>query len=295
MQLQARADASSQGPAERDRERGLPAGLPHRLRAGVESLSGISLDGVRVHYDSPEPARVHALAYTRGNDIHIGPQQERHLPHEAWHVVQQHQGRVTPTAHAGGVAINDDPALEREADRMGALAARGASDSPRAQSPSTPSTTAVVQRVAGLVKVAARKLTFDKLVWGGFADHFGDEKKYMDKAASVVESGKAKHTVFAVDGDTKTQITENLINQNIKKNGWMDSQPGTGEDFTVSPQMSYVTYELKQGKAALSDAGNGYPVVRVQPDTETLEEATGDKNGAGVTYYSPFHLQGIAK
>jgi hypothetical protein len=94
-------------------------GLPDNLKAGVENLSGVSLDNVRVHYNSAEPARVQALAYTRGTNIHVGPGQEAHLPHEAWHVVQQRQGRVVPTIQARGVAINDDESLETEADEMG--------------------------------------------------------------------------------------------------------------------------------------------------------------------------------
>jgi len=49
--------------------------------------------------------------------------QEKHLPHETWHVVQQHEGRVQPTMQTKGVAINDDSGLEREADVMGAKAA----------------------------------------------------------------------------------------------------------------------------------------------------------------------------
>ncbi|HKV56928.1 MAG TPA: DUF4157 domain-containing protein, partial [Ktedonobacteraceae bacterium] len=89
---------------------------------GVENLSGLSMDDVRVHYHSSEPARVQALAYTQGTDIHVGPGQEHHLPHEAWHVVQQKQGRVQPTIQAQGVSINDDATLEREADQMGARA-----------------------------------------------------------------------------------------------------------------------------------------------------------------------------
>ena len=46
----------------------------------------------------------------------LGSGQEAHLPHEAWHVVQQKQGRVKPTLQMKGAAINDDGALEREAD-----------------------------------------------------------------------------------------------------------------------------------------------------------------------------------
>jgi hypothetical protein len=93
-------------------------GLPTRLRAGVESLSGIAMDDVRVHRNSSEPAKLGALAFTRGTDIHLGPGQEEHLPHEAWHVVQQKQGRVQATTQMKGAAINDDAGLEREADRM---------------------------------------------------------------------------------------------------------------------------------------------------------------------------------
>ncbi|MDC0675548.1 DUF4157 domain-containing protein [Nannocystis sp. ncelm1] len=100
-------------------------GLPEQLKAGVESLSGISMDDVEVHYNSPKPAQLQALAYTQASEIHVAPGQEQHLPHEAWHVAQQKQGRVHATAQMKGVALNDEPVLEAEADRMGALAARG--------------------------------------------------------------------------------------------------------------------------------------------------------------------------
>ncbi|MES2045236.1 MAG: DUF4157 domain-containing protein [Pseudomonadota bacterium] len=98
-------------------------GLPDRLKEGVEAMSGMSLDSVRVHYNSSQPAQLNALAYAQGSDIHVAPGQERHLPHEAWHVVQQAQGRVRPTMQMkGNTAINDDVGLEHEADVMGARA-----------------------------------------------------------------------------------------------------------------------------------------------------------------------------
>ncbi|WP_269633465.1 eCIS core domain-containing protein [Pelomonas sp. BJYL3] len=97
--------------------------LPQDLTQGIAALSGIDLSGVRVHRNSARPAALQAHAYAQGNEIHLGPGQERHLPHEAWHLVQQAQGRVQATAQMqGGVALNDSPALEREADRMGARA-----------------------------------------------------------------------------------------------------------------------------------------------------------------------------
>ena len=66
---------------------------------------------------------LNALAYAQGSDIHVAPGQEQHLPHEAWHIVQQAQGRVKPTMQMKhGVPGNDDAGLEHQADVMGAKA-----------------------------------------------------------------------------------------------------------------------------------------------------------------------------
>ncbi|MEY8711538.1 DUF4157 domain-containing protein [Mangrovibacter phragmitis] len=100
-------------------------GLPDNLKSGMENLSGMSLDHVRVHYNSAKPAAVQAHAYAQGSDIHLASGQEKHLPHELGHVVQQAQGRVAPTTSVAGMAVNDNPALEHEADVMGAKALRG--------------------------------------------------------------------------------------------------------------------------------------------------------------------------
>ena len=98
-------------------------GLPNQLKAGIESLSGMSMDHVKVNYNSGKPAQLNAHAYAQGSEIHVAPGQERHVPHEAWHVVQQAQGRVRPTMQMKqGVAVNDDVGLEAEADVMGAKA-----------------------------------------------------------------------------------------------------------------------------------------------------------------------------
>lgn len=101
-------------------------GLPNQLKAGIESLSGMDMSDVRVYANSDKPAQLNALAYTQGTNIHLAPGHEQHLPHEAWHVVQQKLGRVRPTLQAKGVEINDDPGLEREADLMGKKAVGGA-------------------------------------------------------------------------------------------------------------------------------------------------------------------------
>ncbi|HET8845733.1 MAG TPA: DUF4157 domain-containing protein, partial [Ktedonobacteraceae bacterium] len=98
--------------------------LPDQLRASAERQSGLSLQDVRVHYRSSSPAQIDALAYTRDNAIYLAPGQEQHLAHETWHVVQQKQGRVRPTLQARGLLINDETALEREADTFGVQAQR---------------------------------------------------------------------------------------------------------------------------------------------------------------------------
>lgn len=99
-------------------------GLPDKLKTGIEALSGMDMSGVRVHRNSSKPAALQAHAYAQGSDIHLAPGQEKHLPHEAWHVVQQAQGRVQPTRQLkGGAQVNDSAALESEADAMGSRAA----------------------------------------------------------------------------------------------------------------------------------------------------------------------------
>ncbi len=94
-------------------------GLPDKLKSGIENLSGVCMNDVNVHYNSDKPAQLHAHAYASGPEIHVAPGQERHLPHEAWHVVQQKQGRVRPTAQMKNVAVNNDKNLENEATSMG--------------------------------------------------------------------------------------------------------------------------------------------------------------------------------
>lgn len=105
-------------------KKGSVQGLPTSLRAGVEQLSGVAMDDVRVHYNSTEPTKIQAQAYAQGTDIHLGAGHEKHLGHEAWHVVQQKRGRVRATTQAFGLAVNDQPDLEHEATMMGRRASR---------------------------------------------------------------------------------------------------------------------------------------------------------------------------
>ena len=117
--LQRKADMANSTVQREEAPRPNNTGMPDNLKSGIESLSGFSMDDVRVHYNSSKPATVQALAYTQGTDIHVAPGQEKHLPHEAWHVAQQMAGRVSPTTNINGMPVNDNAALEHEADVMG--------------------------------------------------------------------------------------------------------------------------------------------------------------------------------
>lgn len=93
--------------------------MPPLLTQNLERASGLDLSDVQVYRNSPQPALLDAEATAQGRQIHLGPGAEPYLPHEAWHVVQQMQGRVAARGDLNGININDDVDLEVEADRMG--------------------------------------------------------------------------------------------------------------------------------------------------------------------------------
>jgi uncharacterized coiled-coil DUF342 family protein len=136
-------------------------GLSNQLKAGIESLSGMSMDHVKVHYNSSKPAQLQAHAYAQGSEIHVAPGQEQHLPHEAWHVVQQAQGRVKPTMQMkSGVPVNDDAGLEQEADVMGARALqRSAAQFTAATVPTALGGNVPVQRMIDVSKLSLEEFT----------------------------------------------------------------------------------------------------------------------------------------
>lgn len=147
------ASGSGSGDAAVGAARSYETGLPSNLRSGMQALSGLNLDGVKVHYNSAKPAGIGALAYAQGSDIHLAPRQEKHLPHEAWHVVQQLQGRVHSTLQQSGTAINDEAKLESEATAMGqkALLGQAMTEIPAQRQAKPSSGSGVVQRILSTV------------------------------------------------------------------------------------------------------------------------------------------------
>lgn len=93
-------------------------GIPAQMKLEFEQRSGLSFDDVRVHYNSDRPARLGALAYTQGTQIHVGPGHESSLPHELGHVIQQKTRLIPATRKVEGMPVNDDQKLEAEASRF---------------------------------------------------------------------------------------------------------------------------------------------------------------------------------
>lgn len=120
-------------------------GLPETLQRHLENRSGYDLSDVEVHKNSSEPEKLKAHAFTQGNHIYLGPQKEGYLSHEAWHVVQQKQGKVSANYDFNGQAIDSSAALEQEADVMSSgiyTSSAASAENTRLRHVATPSTTA---------------------------------------------------------------------------------------------------------------------------------------------------------
>jgi len=107
--------------------------MPSLVQRKMESSFGEDFSDVTIHKDSPQSKELNAHAFTKGNAIHFAPGMynpesqdgQELLGHELTHVVQQREGRVRPTVQKKGVGINNDEGLEKEADEMGEMAAKG--------------------------------------------------------------------------------------------------------------------------------------------------------------------------
>ncbi len=134
----------------------LPAAVQQKMEAALDA----DFSDVRVH-EGTEARKIGAIAYTQGSHIHFSPGRydplssigQSLLGHELAHVLQQRKGIVKPNLQMQGQAINNEPALEHEADVLGQKAA---TMSVSEQSPSiSPKSTAarsstVVQCVGGI-------------------------------------------------------------------------------------------------------------------------------------------------
>ena len=240
-------------------------GLPASLRSGIESLSGMDMSGVRVHYASSGPAQLNALAYAQGSHIHLARGEEKHLPHEAWHVVQQRQGRVPPTMQLGGAPVNDDARLEREADTMGRRAvsepAAGAGAGADLQEALTQSQ--VVQRVPIEAKVS----------WN--ITHVVEEKN-----GSLFEGDEIGALGELESGERLVVDNEDVF---VSRRGGNQERPGNWEaDRRAEPGRDWYRVLILKGRDVRSHSlyvrGE---TIRRSDATDYLDQLTSDTNMGG--------------
>ncbi|OXA95876.1 eCIS core domain-containing protein [Flavobacterium hercynium] len=160
-------------------------GLPDNLKSGIENLSGFAMDDVKVHYNSAKPAQIQAHAYAQGTDIHVASGQEKHLPHEAWHVVQQKQGRVQPTMQMkGNINVNDDAGLENEADVMGEKAMQQSTS--QIQLKEIDNNNTIIQQYSNTSKTIQRNADEDLLAGQQNQTYFVNESANLNTAGTNV-------------------------------------------------------------------------------------------------------------
>lgn len=205
-------------------------GLPLQLKSGIEQLSGFSLNDVKVHYNSAEPAQLQAHAFARGTDIHVASGQEKHLAHEAWHVVQQKQGRVKPTTQLKGNAINDDVSLETEADVMGAKAAAVQPFTTQLRAAKTGANTPVIQgkwlRMMGLTMEDQEGQKIAELISG---EHFlsalalltKNNPEHFEKVGHILDYVETDQEAYLLFGDILEETYKDQAN-NYSTNELLD-------------------------------------------------------------------------
>lgn len=290
--------AEKKKPVQRAANR---TGLPDAVKSGVETLSGMSMDHVRVHYNSAKPAQLNAHAYAQGSDIYVAPGQAHHVPHEAWHVVQQAKGRVRPTVQmAQGVAVNDDRSLEREADVMGARALQIGSAGGAAQlaAIAAPGGGVVVQRAVptgpGLPKPTPETVKYTAR--NDAKDIIFDQKTYTRSKFSfgVYTRGAvlAEHNPTGIGHHASTVMTSTGHQVNTQA-VQLDHHPQSWDK--IADAMQKHNAELKkQGVPTTSDAYYTVWDARMYyNDVTNLRPAMGSDNASGgadgVMVAAPMH------
>lgn len=290
---------------------GFKTGLPDHLKSGIESQSGLSLDNVKVHYNSPHPAQVNALAYTQGTQIHLSPGQERHLPHEAWHVVQQAQGRVRPTTEVGGMAVNNDVGLEHEADRMGSAISSASSPPdqfalPTPLSPIADQGSQPIQRVIDFsdkVQYQYTKDTYLTMLW-----------REAQKTNNAITFDEVRQAWIEAEADTRKIVLPDRIDL-----AWKVLRPFVGNATVplraaldpaaealaldaagASIPMTERTGLTRHRNAVRGEAGTIFPAARAELDQDGRNwdpdnPAEFEAKPAGVDYTSWDNLAGLQK
>lgn len=248
-------------------------GLPENVKNNTESISGISLDDVKVNYNSNKPAQLNAHAYAEGSNIHVAPGQEKHIGHEAWHVVQQKQGRVKPTTEVGGVPINDNKSLESEADKMGEQTSKENTSKNKIQLKEKSKGNSVAQlatesqeAMTGGLTIAQRKA---KLALAGLTDG----PKILKKAGIFNEEEAQEAEKSVNDNATAEAAEEAAVAEQEASNEILQD----GEDSVQENQGS----EISEPMPSVPEKPKDTPELKT-PDVQTIIDHTDDQGNVKV-------------
>jgi hypothetical protein len=261
---------TSRGNADR-RDR-----LPAALSAGIASLTGVDLAATKVYRNSPEPSKYNAMAFASKGSIHLAAGQEKHLPHEAWHLAQQAQNRVKADSRLGNVALNTNPGLENEADRMGpaalklGLSAAAGPSSPAGRPPSAGSPSLMQRVVFTRAKVGAAVKEIQ--VFGAKKDHVGllaalsakySESVLLDLISTLFGLGhkqEASYLAKILDSELTDQELSSLMGANYQLDKETDQYLLPGVQATAEEKLN----------SQLHDGGLGDDTGDVDQQTAAL-------------------------
>lgn len=211
--------------------------------------------GLTIHKNSASAEVLGTPAYTRGNHIYFAPGQykpetaegKKILDHEMGHAVQQSRGNVKPNVRPdtakGGLPVNTDAVLEREAEALGAAHLNMAGvPGPRLSAPSGQRRTGIIQGYdfgqapfeQGYLPLTKSSQWFDEAEeyekrLGGYAYNHDKSKKAIDQGL-----GRLSAAIFAYYKPMNPKASLKLIKESFFK-----------EDFRSAGQVGLDIDEAK--------------------------------------------------
>lgn len=262
-----------------------PQGAGERLQPAVqrkmERSFGFDFSSIRIHQDDRAKS-AGALAFAQGRNLHFAPGQyapetragQVVLGHELAHVVQQAAGRVHVPAQALGGAINDDPELEREADKMGESAASG-QPAEKAEQEAAPADEPLQSRLERLMSGNSAKQPIQRKVEVPPDTILPSFHKYLSKTGNVYSYDNPDRTkgnlsfeiltslfnsprVFTLQGENSERAEFFLMRHIQAREGVVDFAAnkkykftGGRENFKMNPKYWWVNKDT--GKFGLKD------------------------------------------
>ena len=187
-------------------------GLPPAVQQKMESSFNTGFSDIKIHQNSQSAKDIGAQAYTQGNDVHFAqgkydPQSQSGqelIGHELTHVVQQRAGNVKANTQAKGVPVNNEAHLEREADVMGAKAARGKATQMK-----------VANGTSSKAPIQKKDVTVDSFREALDLSWFSKEGKTLKNIQQRIKDYEKKKTAYFKDAK---KASKTLVSSAIKTN-----------------------------------------------------------------------------